>query len=461
MKKKDIKTTLDTIAGYEEEKEEITKIIRLLNNYEKYEKIGIDIPKGLILQGPAGTGKTLMAKAIAGECNIPFFYFQALDGVEKSLLDNLSKVFEEAYKNIPSIVYIDEIDKIVTNSDYNSDTSRAVLQYLLTQLDGAQSKKGVMVIASTNCYRNIPKALVRSGRMDKKILVDYPNLPSRIKIIKYYIQDKKIFSKLDVNNLAVKLNGMTGADIKTLVNNALIEYVDSKEYVLLDDFQKLIYEMNFETIGKNWNKGNTVTKMVYHEVGHALMGYYLDGKAGAITGVKYGDIQGFTESRLEELILDFDDDGISEAADKEEGQGNQTKKELLNSCIKCLGGIAAESIYYKEYDTGCMSDLSAFEKNIKRMSFCNFLGPKYNAGDVVWTDTTVDDFKKIRNRYYKKCLRIAKKIMRKYKLLGKYLTDEALNNNNCLSQELINKKIDYYMLHRKEIDATFKQIKGK
>ena len=454
----EIKTTLDKVAGYEEEKEEITKIIRLLNNYQKYEKMGIDIPKGLILQGPAGTGKTLMAKAIAGECNIPFFYFQALDGVEKSLLDNLSEVFNEAYKHIPSIVYIDEIDKIVTNSNYASDTSRAVVQYLLTQLDGAQSKKGVMVIASTNCYRDIPSALLRSGRMDKKILIDRPSLDSRVKIIKQYINGFSIFSKLDVNTLAIKLEGMTGADIKTLVNNTLIEYVDNKEFIQVDDFQKIINTMKFETIGKRWNYTKVLNKVLLHEVGHSLIDYYYNKKASAITGTQYGRILGFTE----ETEYEFDDDFeniLEEASQEEELKKNRTKKIFLEDCMKSLGGMAAEKLYYGYYDTGCESDLDSFERSLSFLFDFAYFGIKYKVNTMYRvTDHSIDIKNRYRDRFFKKCYRKVYKILKSYKYLGIYIVKKAIENNNCLSQAQINSVIKEYYNNKKAIIKECKKF---
>lgn len=459
MKKKEVKTTLDKVAGYEEEKEEITKIIRLLNNYKKYEKMGIDIPKGLILQGPAGTGKTLMAKAIAGECNIPFFYFQALDGVEKSLLDNLSEVFEEAYKNIPSIVYIDEIDKIVTNSNYSSDTSRAVVQYLLTQLDGAQSKKGVMVIASTNSYREIPPALLRSGRMDKKILIDKPSLSSRIKIIKQYINGYTIFSKLDINTLAIKLEGMTGADIKTLVNNALIEYIDDKEFVEVDDFQKIINNMKFETIGKRWNHTKILNKVLLHEIGHSLIDYYYHGKASAITGTQYGSVLGFTD----DIEYDFDDEDEFEdlitAEETEISKKNTDKKSLIEDCIKCLGGMTAEKLYYGFYDTGCGSDLSCFEKSLRLLFNYGYINFKYRENfEYRDIDYDVKIRNKYRNRFFKKCYRKTYRILKSYKYLGIYIIKKAIENNNCLSQAQINNTIKDYYNNKKILDIECKKF---
>jgi cell division protease FtsH len=454
--KKDIKTTLDKVAGYEEEKEEITKIIKLLNNYEKYEKMGIDIPKGLILQGPAGTGKTLMAKAIAGECNIPFFYFQALDGVEKSLLDNLSEVFNEAYKHIPSIVYIDEIDKIVTNEDYASDTSRAVVQYLLTQLDGAQSKRGLMVIASTNCYRDIPKALLRSGRMDKKILIDRPTLSSRIKIIKQYINSYPIFSKLDINTLAVKIDGMTGADIKTLINNTLIEYIDDKEFVQVNDFQKIINNMRFETIGKRWNYTKVLNKVLIHEVGHSLIDYYFKGKASAITGTQYGSILGFTDDIEYEIELEEEDDFedlVVKAEEAEVSKINVDKKSIIEDCIKCLGGMVSEKIYYGFYDTGCGSDLNSFETYLRSLLNYGYINFKYRQNsEYNITNHQIDIINKYRDKFFKKCYKKTYRILKSYKYLGLYIVKKTIENNNCLSQVQINNVIKEYYSNKKELD---------
>lgn len=291
------KVTLDSIAGYNEEKEELKKIINLIKNYDRYKEMGIQVPRGIILQGPPGCGKTLMANVIANECEVPFFQFSAGDDGEK-VLKELKKVYAEAERQTPSIVYLDELIELVTNRRFASDTSRACLQFLLTKLDGSQKGMGVMTIASTNMYDDLPPSLLRSGRMDKKLKIDLPDAESREKILKFYTNKFALFDKLNLKILAIKLNGMSGADIKTLVNNALIEYIDQKEFVDVDDFTKLVNEMNFETVGKRWKSIKNLKRTLAHEVGHSLVGWVLEGNHGSISALKYGETAGFTSSHV-------------------------------------------------------------------------------------------------------------------------------------------------------------------
>lgn len=456
--KKEIKTTvsLADVAGYEEEKEELRKIIKLLTDYKTYEEKGIYIPKGLILQGPPGCGKTLMVRAIASECNVPFFNFENNSGIDDVIKD-LETVFKDAEKQKPAIVYIDELDKLVTNRQFASDKSRAVVQYLLTKLDSINSTTGIMVVASTNCYGDIPDSLLRSGRMDKKILIDYPDAKSRIEILKYYTSKNEIFKNLNIKNLAVKLQGMTGADIKTLVNNTLIEYVDTKAEITVDDFQKLINEMNFETIGKRWDNERILTKVLAHEVGHSLVGYFIDGNPGSITGIKYGATAGFTSFDEDEPV------SVSEGAedlDITDDDTNHTGKELLEAIRRCLGGMAAELVYYKEFDTGVASDLNIAENIFSSYIELGFAGldkvPFYFRDDP---QRDKNKRLKLRGKILKRELRKAKHIIRKNKALGYYLINEALENDDALSNKEILAAIEYYKANKAKVKKEFKHYR--
>ena len=247
------KITLDCICGYKEEKKAVQNIINLLNNYDKYEKQGVNIPRGLIFQGPPGTGKTLFAKAIAGECNYKFYTAFSSDA-EEATIDTLKAVFKRAEQNSsltnkPSLIYIDEIDKIAyTDGRGDLDSSaREMVRFLLQKLDETKFKNKILIIASTNNYRKIPHALLRSGRFDKKLLIDLPDAESRKEILKLYVADHPLFKNINLDSLALKTQGMSGADLKTLINNTLLEYITYKDTIEIDDFIKIIQEMNFET----------------------------------------------------------------------------------------------------------------------------------------------------------------------------------------------------------------------
>lgn len=452
------KIMLSDIAGYKEEKEEITKLIKLLTDYKKYEKTGVYVPKGLILQGPPGCGKTLFAKAIANECNVPFLTFQAESDAKVSL-EKLAKLFAQAKEHTPSIIYIDEIDKLTSSRYLGSDSVRTVIQYLLTELDGLTSSQGIMVIASTNYYGDLPESLVRSGRMDKKICIDYPNLESRIAILEHYIKKHRVFDNVNIKSLAIKIKGMSGADIKTLVNNALIEYIDTDKVLTVDDFVGLINQMNFDDIGRRWNSKNVVTKVLIHEAGHSIVNYFLTGTCGAISGIKYGESAGHTDL-YEEFEFDEDDlFGIIEESEQE--SSNVSKKDLLNQIAALFAGIMAEKTFYGTYDSGGYSDIHTATRIYNDMANLFFLDSKYIGIDTERLNDpkVVHSYLKARDRVFKKQMKTCCRIINKYKYLIRYIVDEAMAHEDTLNSAQIRNCIEYYYSHKKELATKYKNSK--
>lgn len=440
--------TLDNICGYKEEKKAIKNIINLLNNYDKYEKQGVNIPRGLIFQGPPGTGKTLFAKAIAGECNYKFYSAFSSESDEQTI-DTLKKVFLEAEKNSaktkqPSLIYIDEIDKIAyVDSRGNLDAdAREMVRFLLQKLDETKSKNKILIIASTNNYRKIPHALLRSGRFDKKILIDLPDVESRKEILKLYIADHPLFRNVSIDSLALKTQGMSGADLKTLINNTLLEYIVDRDEIDIDDFIKIINEMNFETIGKKWNNDENALEVLAHEVGHALVAYELTGTCGTVSAIRYGNTAGVTD--LSDEVEDDDEEFEIELESSEKRLRNC--HDLMSDILISLGGMAGEKIYLNLESTGVCSDLNSVSNAFDTLFDNGVFGFKYSRA---WYHDGCPD------TYYKECfkkgLKLTKKfykksfsIVKKHKVLGLYLIDEIHKSNDVLSNSEMIKRIKLF-----------------
>ena len=430
--------TLDNVAGYKEEKDEIRKIVGLLKNYEEYKKDGIYVPKGLILQGPPGCGKTLFAHAIAGESGLPLYVFSIKATMAESL-EALKNIFIEAKKHLPAIVYIDEIDKIVGEGFLSSDDTRSALQLLLNEIDGSNNSQGILIIASTNYYEDLPRSLVRSGRMDKKIFIPKPDLESRIAITEFYIKDKKPLQHISVKNLAIKLRGFSGADIKTLINNACIEAKTLDREITLDDISNLIDEMAFEDIGRHWKSNKVLNKVLIHEAGHALVRYALCGAPSAISGVAHAESAGATT--FDPLVSN---DDITVLIEKEEEARNTDKNYLLNLIASFFGGAAAEKVFFGNYDTGAADDISKACDCFTLMGNSWFLSSKFigfNPRNTI-SDYLIRKFFNKRDRIFKKQFKKALSIIKKNKNLINDLAEKAAENDDVLSAAQVEEIID-------------------
>lgn len=446
--KRDKKINLDCICGYKEEKEAIKNIINLLNNYDKYEKQGVNIPRGLIFQGPPGTGKTLFAKAIAGECDYEF-YTAFSSEIDERPLDTLKDIFKKAENTIattkkPCLIYIDELDKIAytdRSGELVSDVAREAVRFLLQKLDETKLRNKLLVIASTNNYRRIPHALLRSGRFDKKVLIDLPDTESRKEILELYINNHPLFKNIDTKALALKTEGMSGADLKTLINNTLLEYITTKEHIDLDDFIKVINEMNFETIGKKWNNQENALEVLAHEIGHALVSYELNNNFGTISALKYGNTAGST------FVDDDYEDYDGEIPLDEESTTNEKKlscyKDKINDIIISLGGKVGEEIYIGQPSIGLFGDFDNIADQFEDLFTNAVYGFKY-CRSFFPTGVHNDWYKKLYRKTLtevKKYYRKAKKCVKKNKILGLYLIDEIHKNDDVLSNSEIMKRV--------------------
>lgn len=450
------KITLDNILGYKEEKESIKKIITLLKDYDKYSKQGVSIPRGLIFQGPPGTGKTLFAKAIAGECGYKFFTAFKEEDEEENSIVTLKNIFREAEEyshnnNSPCLIYIDELDKItyLSNNDelYDKD-AREATRFLLQKLDETKLRNKILIIASTNNYGRIPHALLRSGRFDKKILIDVPDLESRQEILKYYINNHPLFKNIDVRRLALKTSGMSGADIKTLINNTLVEYITVKKKLDEDDFIKVINEMHFETIGKKWNTPKKILSILVHEVGHSIVSGTLNDNYGEISAIKYGHTAGST-------MFDEELEEEQETLERE----SQDRNDILQGIMISLGGMASEWVLLHDKSIGVCGDFCSVDTSLRFLLDCAHYGFECSTDILRGTNSVFERRKKIADRicksYFKKCC----KIIKKNKYLAFYLIEQVHKNNDVLSSRVVKEKVAYFKQHKKEIEEKYRKVK--
>ena len=335
------------VAGQDEAKESLKEIIDFLHNPGKYAEIGAKLPKGALLVGSPGTGKTLLAKAVAGEADVPFFYISGSDFDDSFVGVGASRVrdlFDQASKVAPCIVFIDEIDAVGRTRDSRYSYNDQTLNQLLGEIDGFDSTKGIVILAATNRPEVLDKALLRPGRFDRRIIVDRPNLQGRLDTLKVHTRKIRLSEDVDLNKIAQQTAGAVGADLANLVNEAALRAVrQGRQAVNQEDLL-----ISFETVIAGTEKKNTVLSELekrivsYHEVGHALVSALL--KSGdpvsKITIVPHTDgALGYT------LYLPEEEKFLS------------TREELLARLRGVLGGRAAEEVVFGMVSTGAANDI--------------------------------------------------------------------------------------------------------
>ena len=349
--------TFKDVAGQDEAKESLQEIIDFLHNPQKYADIGAKLPKGALLVGSPGTGKTLLAKAVAGEAGVPFFSISGSDFEEMFVGVGASRVrdlFQQATKVAPSIIFIDEIDAVGHRRDSRLGYNDQTLNQLLGELDGFDSSKGVVILAATNRPEILDKALLRAGRFDRRIVVDKPNLQGRLDTLKVHTRKIKLAEDVDLHKIAQATAGAVGADLASLVNEAALRAVrHGRKAVNQEDLL-----VSFETVIAGTEKKNTVLSdmekrlVAYHEVGHALVSALEKHEAPVtkITIVPHTDgALGYT------LYLPEEEKYLS------------TKDELLAKLRSLLGGRAAEQIVFGTVTTGASNDIQQATNLAKHM----------------------------------------------------------------------------------------------
>jgi cell division protease FtsH len=354
------KTTFDDVAGEDEAKEELVEIVEFLRQPRRFTELGAKIPKGVLLVGAPGTGKTLLAKAVAGEAGVPFFSISGSDFVEMFVGVGASRVrdlFEQAKKNAPCIVFVDEIDAVGRQRGAGlgggHDEREQTLNQLLVEMDGFEPNSGIILLAATNRPDVLDPALLRPGRFDRQVTLDVPDIKGREEILKVHSKGKPLAPDVDMKVLARQTPMFTGADLANVLNEAaLLAARRNKKKVSMDECEDAI-----ERVIAGPEKKSRVMAVkereltAFHEAGHALVGHYLATVAPIhkVSIIPRGAAGGYT------LALPLEDKHYS------------TRTELLENVIFALGGRAAEVIALNEISTGARSDLERATKTVRKM----------------------------------------------------------------------------------------------
>lgn len=358
---KETGVTFKDVAGEDEAKESLQEVVDFLHNPGKYTKIGAKLPKGALLVGPPGTGKTLLAKAVAGEAHVPFFSLAGSDFIELYVGVGASRVrdlFKEATKNAPCIIFIDEIDAIGRSRDSKygggNEEREQTLNQLLSEMDGFDTSKGILVLGATNRPEILDKALLRPGRFDRRIIVDKPDLKGRVEILKVHAKDVLMDESVDLDAIALATSGAVGADLANMINEAAINAVQKgREYVCQQDLFEAVEQVLVGKEKKDRIMSKEERKIVsYHEVGHALL----------------SALQKNSEPVQKITIVPRTMGALGYVMQvPEEEKYLNTKAELHDMLVGYLGGRAAEEIVFDTVTTGAANDIEKATNIAKNM----------------------------------------------------------------------------------------------
>lgn len=348
------------VAGEDEAKESLSEIVNYLHDPKKYQQIGASMPKGILLVGPPGTGKTMLAKAVAGESQVPFFAMSGSEFVEMFVGLGASKVrdlFKQAKEKAPCIVFIDEIDAIGekrSNQIGGNDEREQTLNQLLTEMDGFESNNGVVILAATNRPEALDPALTRPGRFDRRVPVELPDLKGREAILKVHAKKVKTDENIDYNKIARMSSGASGAELANIINEGALRAVrENRQYVTQSDLEESI-----EVVIAGYQKKNAILTdkekwtVAYHEIGHALV---------AAKQTNSAPVQKIT-------IIPRTSGALGYTMQVEEGNHYlYTKEELENKIATCTGGRAAEEVVFNSISTGAANDIEQATKMARAM----------------------------------------------------------------------------------------------
>ncbi|MBR0113109.1 MAG: ATP-dependent zinc metalloprotease FtsH, partial [Clostridia bacterium] len=344
------KTTFEDVAGADEEKEELEEIVEFLKNPKKFDDLGARIPKGVLLVGPPGTGKTLLARAVAGEAGVPFLSISGSDFVEMYVGVGASRVrdlFDKAKKEAPAIIFIDEIDAVGRHRGAGMggghDEREQTLNQLLVEMDGFGANEGVIVIAATNRPDILDPALLRPGRFDRQVTVNYPDAKGRTEILKVHAKGKPIGPDVDFESVAHATVGFTGADLENLLNEAaLLAARRNKLAITMEEVDEAALKVEVGSEKKSHKMNEKARRLTaYHEAGHAVSAYYLENSdpVHQISIIPRGLAGGYTLHR------------------PTEDKNYVSKNQMLDELVSLLGGRVAEQIVIGDISTGASNDI--------------------------------------------------------------------------------------------------------
>lgn len=446
--------TFKDVAGQDEAKESLQEVVDFLENPGKYTTIGAKLPKGALLVGPPGTGKTLLAKAVAGEAKCPFFSISGSDFVEMFVGVGASRVrdlFEEAKKNAPCIIFIDEIDAIGKSRDSRygggNDEREQTLNQLLSEMDGFDSSKGIIILGATNRPEVLDKALLRPGRFDRRIIVEKPDLKGRVDVLKVHSHDVLMDDTVDLEEIALATSGAVGADLANMVNEAAIMAVkDGRQVVSQKDLFEAVEVVLAGKEKKDRILGEEEKKIVaYHEIGHALVA----------TNLKHAEpVQKITIVPRTMGALGY----VMQVPEEEKYL--MKKEELISEIVTLMGGRAAEQVKFDDITTGASNDIEKATSIARSMvtqygmsSKFGMMGletiqsryldgrPVLNCGEV--TESQIDEeVMAILNDSYKKAV-------------------ECIETNQTVMDKLAEHLIEKETITGKEFVAIYEEITGE
>ena len=450
---KETGVTFKDVAGQDEAKESLQEVVDFLHNPGKYTEIGAKLPKGALLVGPPGTGKTLLAKAVAGEAHVPFFSLSGSDFVEMFVGVGASRVrdlFEEAKKNAPCIIFIDEVDAIGKTRDSRfggNDEREQTLNQLLAEMDGFDTSKGLLILAATNRPEVLDPALLRPGRFDRRVIVDRPDLKGRVSILKVHAKNVSLDETVDLEGIALATSGAVGSDLANMINEAAILAVKNGRKAVSQ--KDLLEAVEVVLVGKE--KKDRILSMEerrivsYHEVGHALV----------------SALQKDSEPVQKITIVPRTMGALGYVMHvPEEEKYLNTKKELEAMLVGYLGGRAAEEIVFDTVTTGAANDIEQATKVARAMITQYGMSERFGLMGLAETQNQYLDGRAVMNCGDSTATEIDHEVMK----LLKYSYDEAkrlLSENREALDKIAEFLIERETITGKEFMKIFREIKGE